>query len=404
MCPSYRATLDERHSTRGRGNALRLAISGQGPQTTQTSSWNDPDTLETLDLCLSCKACKTECPSNVDIARLKAEYQAKQHEALGGPPLRSFIFGRIATLQRLGGLTPRMANAIGNFPMTGGLLRAALGIHPKRSLPQLQRSLRKQWGPHPKPNADTPRVVLLADTFTTHNDPAIGLATKQVLESFGYHVELILADDLTRAKVSLGLLPEAVAAADRTLQRLQPLIEDNTVAAIVICEPSCWSAVTDDWLQLRMQTPLTLRQQLAAKAMMPEQFLEAAWNTHPNHPSFTPPAGAVSMHAHCHQRALAGVGSSSALLDRLFPETEIRVLDATCCGMAGSFGFAKHRYDLSMQIGELGVLPAARALASQDVLLATGTSCRHQILDGAARVALHPMEFLAGQLMTQSDS
>ena len=404
MCPSYRATLDERHSTRGRGNALRLAISGQGRQTTQASPWNDPDTLETLDLCLSCKACKTECPSNVDIARLKAEYHAKQHEALGGPPLRSFIFGQIATLQRLGGLAPRMANALGNYPLTGDLLRATLGIHPKRSLPQLHRSLRKQWGPQPKPTADSLRVVLLADTFTTHNDPAIGLATRRVLESFGYHVELILADDLTRAKVSLGLLPEAVTAADRTLQRLQPWIQDDAVAAVVICEPSCWSAVTDDWLQLRLQTPLTLRQQLAAKAMMPEQFLDAAWNTHPNHPSFTPPAGAVLLHAHCHQRALAGVGSSSALLDRVFPETEIRVLDATCCGMAGSFGFAKHRYDLSMQIGELGVLPAARALAAQDVLLATGTSCRHQILDGAARVALHPMEFLAEQLKTQCDS
>jgi FAD/FMN-containing dehydrogenase/Fe-S oxidoreductase len=396
MCPSYQGTLDERHSTRGRGNALRLAITGQFAAETP-DVWNDPQTKETLNLCLSCKACKTECPSNVDIARLKAEYTAQGFKAKGGAPFAARVFGEIRSLNRLGAMMPEVANFIGSLAPSRWLAKMFLNIDPRRSLPLFSRSLQRSWDSSGRTDAAKgARVAFFGDCFTMFNEPGIGLATRRVYNAFGYDVVLADAGCCGRAKISLGLLEDAIPEIDATLERLRPLIEDESVRAILVAEPSCLSAMKDDWLGLKLKTPMSVRKVLAAKAFLPEEFLDKSWERHPSRPTFKP-SGKVLVHGHCHQKALWGVQTSTAILKRAFGES-IVTLDTGCCGMAGAFGFTCDRYDLSMKIGELTLLPALRADA-QATVVAPGTSCRHQIHDGAARRAVHPMELLAQQLL-----
>ena len=395
MCPSYMASLDERDSTRGYGNALRLAISGQSTP----GAWNDPDTLATLDHCLSCKSCKAECPSNVDLARLKAEYEAQSWRARGRPPLRKLVFGHVHTLNRLATIAPAVTNLMNTLPPTRAALNRALGFAPERSLPTFTRPLHRRWpADDPSLPSDAPVVALYADTFTTHNEPEIGLAAKRVLEAFGYRVRLIRGTDAARAFISTGLLPQAIRQTRRELDRLAPWIEDESVEAILHCEPSVLSSVTDDWLSLNLDRPIEQRRRLAAKSVLVETFLARRWDAHPRRPEIDPgDVDEIRLHAHCHQKALWGPGSSADLLERLWPG-KVATLDTTCCGMAGSFGYTADRYDLSLRIGELGVLPAARETRDDPrgrvVMVAPGTSCRHQIHDGAAAEALHPMTLI----------
>ncbi len=404
MCPSYMATLDERHSTRGRGNALRLAITGQLSEGRDgvgelAADWNDAETIRTLDLCLSCKACKTECPSNVDISRLKAEYTAQRYKQ-SGAPLAARIMGEIRLLNRLGSLMPELANWVNQQAWARAAVGGVLGVDVRRSLPRFSRSLARLWEGERDGGVgvDAPRVALFGDCFTMFNEPGIGLATRRVLGAFGYHVGLADTGCCGRAKISMGLLPRAIDEIDSTLERLAPIAADRGVTAILVAEPSCLSAIKDDWLQLKLRTPLAVRRAVAAKAMLSEQFLESRWEKHPRRPAFVTPRGRVVLHGHCHQKALWGVESSAAVLRRVVGE-RLDVLDSGCCGMAGSFGYSRERYDLSMRIGELSVLPAARAAAADDVVVATGTSCRHQIHDGASRESVHPIEALASLLV-----
>ncbi|CAG0951398.1 hypothetical protein PHYC_00222 [Phycisphaerales bacterium] len=401
MCPSYMATLDERHCTRGRGNALRLAITGQfdgeGRGGLQPN-WSDPGTIETLDLCLSCKACKTECPSNVDIARLKAEYTAQRYRERGAP-LAARVMGVVRMLNRLGSALAPIANWASTFGPTRAAMNAILGIHPDRSIPRFAASLAHDWRPasgtgrpRPVPEAATPRVALFGDCFTMFNEPGIGLATRRVYEAFGYGVDLANAGCCGRAKISLGLLPQAILEIDDTLERLRPFIEGRHVEAILVAEPSCLSAIKDDWLALKLRTPIALRRRLAEKAFLPEHFLDARWDQHPRRPTLGQPGETVLLHAHCHQKALWGAETSAAILKRV-GHAQLRVLDSGCCGMAGSFGYSKGRYDLSMRIGELSLFPALRASPGA-IVCAPGTSCRHQIHDGVGARAIHPIELL----------
>jgi len=422
MCPSYRATLDERHATRGRGNALRLAIGGQlGPDRAEAPAgpaWDDPETVATLNLCLSCKACKAECPSNVDIARLKAEYLAQRNRLRGGPPLADRAFGHVRRLNRLGSLAPGLANWGARRGPVRWALRRALGIDPRRTLPPFAPSLYAWMHRHraqrPAPGAPRPRrrVGLFADCFTTYNEPGIGAATVRALEALGCEVVLLPEREggplrrggcCGRALISTGLLPEAIAEADATIGLLRPALEDDALDALVVCEPSCLSAITDDWLGLRMGTPLEVRRALAAKAMLPEQLVaelvKEAGAPAPGPPGPADPAtaGRLILHAHCHQKALWGASSSAEAL-RLLAPGRVDVLDSGCCGLAGAFGFTADRYDLSMRVGELSLFGSARAAGPLDVLVAPGTSCRHQIHDGTGRRALHPMEVIGGLL------
>ncbi|MCC6322723.1 MAG: FAD-binding protein [Phycisphaerales bacterium] len=408
MCPSYQATLDERHSTRGRGNALRLAVTGQFPwhrlpadgPWSSTPNWSDAETIKTLDLCLSCKACKSECPSNVDIARLKAEYTAQRYRATGSAPLKARVFGHVRALNRIGSIAPGLANWFNRRFLTKRLVERTLGIDARRSLPEFARPLHGQVESGGNPAA--PRVVLFADCFTTFNEPQVGVAAHRVLSVLGYHVELLpgradASGCCGRAMISMGLLDDAIQTADRTLALLRPAIDDPKTAAILVCEPSCLSAFADDWRQLRLRTPMDVRERLAAKAMLVEDFVERHWDHHPRRPTIRDDTRPVILHGHCHQKSLWGIDTSARLLRRLSGD-RLRVLDTGCCGMAGSFGFTRERYELSMRIGEMngaGVLPLVREAPGDAAIVAPGTSCRHQIYDGAARRAMHPIELAA---------
>jgi len=406
MCPSYMATLDERHATRGRGNALRLAITGQTEGgTTGMPAWNDPDTIETLHLCLSCKACKTECPSNVDVSRLKAEYTAQRFKAQGRPDLKTLLLGNVRLLNRIGSLMPGVSNAMLRSRLVRRIMNRVLGFDARRSLPpfasslagSFERGLRTHDARRDHRGDDTrPVIVLFGDCFTMFSEPRIGRAARFVFEKLGYRVELADAGCCGRAMISMGALEQAADMIDATIERLTPWIEDDRVRAIVVAEPSCLSAMKDDWLQLKLQSPRRLRRALADKCFLPEEFFERGWKEHPRRAILNAHAGDVLLHGHCHQKALWGAETSAAGARRVAGK-DLCVLDTGCCGMAGSFGYTADRYDLSQRIGGLTLYPAVDAKPDATVL-APGTSCRHQLHDHGC-AAMHPIEFIA-QAMT----
>lgn len=400
MCPSYRGTLDERHSTRGRGNALRLAISGQ----LRRDDWGKPDftddeALATLDLCLSCKACKSECPSNVDIARLKAEYLAQRYKSTG-VPLAARVFGHVRKLNQIGAAIPELANWINVQPWIRLLLNQVLRLAPQRSMPSFSRSLYRLFDQRLAGHRRE-KVVLYGDCFTSYNESHIGIAAIELLEALGYEVLLPKVVCCGRAMISTGLLDDAIASIDASIVRLARYVDDPNVKAIVVVEPSCLSAIKDDWLLLKVRAPLELRKKLADKSFLIEQFIDYRWDEHPNRAKLpTSPRGdgpPVILHGHCHQKSLWGDESSAAAIRR-FVGSRLKVLDSGCCGMAGSFGYIDRRYELSMRIGELSVFPPVRSAPPDAIILAPGTSCRHQIHDGAHHRAIHPVEFLAAQI------
>ncbi len=401
MCPSYRATLDERHSTRGRANAIRTAVVDQAIETLNNPSprWSDPGVKETLDLCLSCKACKTECPSNVDVAQLKAEYTAQGHRQRGGAPLAARLFGHVRSLNRLGSLAPSLANWVNGLPPVRMLIETVLGISPKRRIPAFAPSLYRWFKKRSKRghSPGVPRVAVWADCFATYNEPHVGRAAIEVLESLGYEVLLPYVGCCGRPMISNGLLEEAIRSADQILDGLKDVIADESIQAVIFLEPSCLSAVTDEWLKLKLRTDLAVRQQLADKAMLLEQFVDARWSRHPRSPMIRPEwrraKRPMVLHGHCHQKAISGLGATVAALSRLEGGT-LEVLDSGCCGMAGAFGYTAARYDVSMKIGELSVFPQVRVADDDAIIIAAGTSCRHQIKDGTTRQSLHPAEVL----------
>jgi FAD/FMN-containing dehydrogenase/Fe-S oxidoreductase len=375
MCPSYRATLDERHSTRGRGNALRQAVVARANDS--APDWADAATIKTLDLCLSCKACKTECPSNVDLARLKAEYTAQRYRS-SRVPLSAYFWSGVRRINRVGSMAPGLVNALVRFGPVRGLLNRSFGITPQRPLPRMRRSIWRELRRKPAEvvGPSAPRIVLFGDCFTAFNEPQVGLAAVKVLQSLGYAVDVVDAGCCGRAMISKSLLPEAVAAAERALAVLLPLLDDPQVRGVVVCEPSCLSAIKDDWLQLRLAPALAKRQALADRAMLVEEFVEKAWELHPRRPNFGGAADRqILLHGHCHQKALWGDGGSAA-----------------------------DKYETSMRIGELALLPAVRTAGEQTMIVAPGTSCRQQILHGTGRVALHPIEVMAAALDAEKAS
>lgn len=397
MCPSYQALRDERHSTRGRGNHLRLAVSGQLSADGTTPSWKDPEVYETLRLCLSCKACKSECPSNVDIAKLKAEYLAQRYRE-EGVPLQARAFGAIRALNRLGSAFHPIANAVANFAPLRALMEAVLGIDRRRSLPPFARSALKRATP--AIDVAKPTVLLFADCFSTYNEPHIAEAAIESLEAFGYRVVMPDVGCCGRAVISMGDLARARVHCAATARALLAAVEREKAIAVLGLEPSCLSAIKDDWQELAMDVDRERLRELKAKSWLVEEFLDRQWDAHPRRPLLDATETRVLLHGHCHQKALWGVESSAGLLRRIYGP-KLEVLKTGCCGMAGSFGFTTDRYELSMEIatldptkgGGLGVLPAIAGDATA-MVCAPGTSCRHQIHDGAARRAVHPVELL----------
>ena len=391
MCPSYRATLDERHATRGRANALRLAITGQFAR---HADFNDIETQRTLHLCLSCKACKSECPSNVDVARLKAEYTAQGFKQTG-VPWRAWMLAHVRQLNAMGCVMPGVSNAMLRMRPIRWFVNRMTGIASERSLPGFAMPLHR-WMKKMRRKERTKRVVLFEDCFTGYGESHIGIAALQILEALGYEVELARVGCCGRPAISMGLLPLAISQMDGAMRRLRPYLEDEGVDAFLFLEPSCLSAVVDDWLALRGTSSRDDRARLAKRSMLVEEFVERSWSEHPARTGIEKLTEPVLFHGHCHQKALWGDAGTAAALKRVCDA--VTTLASGCCGMAGFFGFSADRFELSNRIGELSVFPPVREAASESAIVATGTSCRHQIRDATGRQVLHPIEILASAI------
>lgn len=404
MCPSYMATRDERHSTRGRGNALRAAISGQtraDDNGRAAPDWHDPATHETLDLCLSCKACKSECPTNVDIATYKAEYLAQGYRERGRVPLSVLAFGNVRPLNRMGSAFAPLSNIAARSWPGRFAARNLLGLARDRSIPAFAPSLMRQAkrGPINKglPH-DAPAVLLFADCFTAFNEPRIGLASIELLNAFGYRVHIADVGCCARTQLSAGLLGPGRRIVPRTAAKLSNAIRASAAQAALVCEPSCLSAIHDEWLDLDHPETAAARH-VADHARLVEQFISERWGEHPHRPGFrAAEPGAIRLHGHCHQKALWGAESSAQALRLALGQQAVYEIESTCCGMAGSFGYTADRYDLSMRIGGLHLFPAVEEAGNATIIGAPGTSCRHQIYDGTGRSADHPATILRDHL------
>jgi FAD/FMN-containing dehydrogenase/Fe-S oxidoreductase len=392
MCPSYRATLEEKHSTRGRANVLRLAMNGQLGE----SGLGDEGVFDVLDLCLECRACKTECPTGVDVARFKSEFLADYWRRHGTSP-RARAFGHIHTTAQWASRLAPVSNALAQSTAGRWMAQQTLGIDARRTLPAwTRRTLRKRLQSH---SPGTPATsVLFADTFTQYADPEIGVAAVAVLEAAGLGVTLVPHACCGRPLISQGLLDDARALAVKNVVALSEAA--NTGQAIVFLEPSCLSAIREDMPALLRGSLQQKARTIANAAMLFEEYLERECEAGRARLDLSAGPTSVLLHAHCHQRAMGLAPVAHSLLSRL-PETTVTDLDAGCCGMAGSFGYTKDHYDVSRRIGELRLFPAARAVANASpgsVLVAAGTSCRHQVEHFTGVKAVHPAVLLHASL------
>jgi len=389
MCPSYMATHDEEHSTRGRANALLHALSRPDPR----AALGDDRLHGILDLCLECKACKSECPLGVDMAALKTEALAAYHDR-HGVPLRSRLLGSIRALNRLGSAAFPLSNLAGGWRPARRAAERWLGITAARPLPRFQRHDLRSWlrhRPGPAAPASQGELIYLADSFTTFTEPSAGRAAIGLLELAGWRVRFEDAGCCGRASLSKGLPDQARRMAAGLAARLGDAAAGGVPVTGV--EPSCLLTLRDEYLALLPGDPRA--QAVAAATRLPEELLlEAITGGRIALPPDNPLRGRrILFHGHCHQKALAGTAATVALL-RSIPGADVAEVDAGCCGMAGSFGFEAEHYELSMRIGGLRLFPAIRAEPEETIIAATGVSCRQQIEHGTGRPARHPLEII----------
>ncbi len=389
MCPSYMATRDEEHSTRGRANALRAVLSGKVP----ASDFAGKRLFEVMDLCLECKGCKAECPSNVDMAKMKYEFLYHYHTA-NGQPLRNRLFGHIGRLSEWGARLAPVSNWIAASAPNRWLMERVVGIDRRRPLPAFARETFTDWFDRRRPPAAAPRgpVVLFNDTFVTYNAPEIGRAAVELLEAAGYAVVLVDRKCCGRPLISKGMLDEAREHARWNVERLQPWIASG--AAIVGLEPSCLLTLRDEWVELLRTEDA---RHVARSSFLLEEFLlrERARGLELR---FKPGERRALLHGHCHQKALVGTAPTVAAL--AWAGYEVSEVDSGCCGMAGSFGFEKEHYDISVALGNRRLAPAVQAAAADTEIVAPGISCRQQIEHLSGRRARHPAQLLRDSLDT----
>jgi Fe-S oxidoreductase len=387
MCPSYQATREEQHSTRGRANALRLALTGQ----LDFTGLDDPILHAAMHLCLECKACKSECPTNVDMARLKAEWLHQQQRA-HGVPWRSRVLGNVAWLSRWGSRLAPLSSWLTRCSSARWLNEKALGIDRRRLPPAFARkTLRHLW----REDREGARVLLFPDTFTNHYEPGIGLAAAGILRRAGCGVTLGPANlrCCGRPLISAGLLDQAVRQARHNVGLLHSLAKAG--ALLTSCEPSCILTIKDDYPALLRGEERRQAEAIASRCLTFEECLEQVA------PAAGLPlrAGAkrILVQGHCHQRSLVGMAPALKLLRRI-PDAEVVDLDAGCCGMAGAFGYEREHYEVSRLVGEQRLFPALRQAGADAVVVAPGFSCRMQIGHFTGRRAVHPAELLRESL------
>lgn len=395
MCPSFMATRDEKDSTRARANILREFLT----HSEKANRYNHREIYEVMDLCLSCKACKSECPSNVDMAKLKAEFLQNYYDA-NGVPMRTRLIAGFAASAKLGSLFPSLYNFLVTNPFTGNLIKRLSGFAVKRSMPKIAKQTLHSWYTHHQKNLlqkGKRRIYLFCDEFTNYNDAEIGIKAILLLEKLGY--EVIIPDHIEsgRAWLSKGLLRKAKSIANKNIALLHTIIKQDT--PLIGIEPSAILTFRDEYPDLATDDLLAASQEMAKHVFLIDEFLAGEMaKGHISRDSFTKEVKKVKLHGHCQQKAIASLSASVQVMS--FPENySVATIPSGCCGMAGSFGYEKEHYDLSMQIGELVLLPAVREQPEATIIAAPGTSCRHQIKDGTGRKALHPVEVLYEALL-----
>ncbi len=394
MCPSYMATRDEQNATRARANTLREYIINS----TKANPFDHQEIYDSLDLCLSCKACKSECPSNIDMTKFKAEFLQHWYDE-HGIPFRSKLIAYIHKVNQLGMILPWAFNFVASNKFLSGVLKKSIGFAPKRSIPKLYKTTLKAWV---KANAfsgdsDKAMVYLFADEFTNYNDVSIGIKTIKLLHSLGYKVEIPKHDVSGRTFLSKGLLRKAKKIAETNVGLLAEKV--NKEQPLVGIEPSAILTFRDEYPELVDKSLKAKAKTLATNVMMIDEFLSIEMKAgRINKNQFTDASVKIKLHGHCQQKAIA---STKPTIDMLsFPTNYIvEEIPSGCCGMAGSFGYEKEHYDLSMKVGELVLFPAIRKMAPKEIIAAPGTSCRHQIHDGVHKEALHPVEILLDALL-----
>jgi len=375
MCPSYMATRDEADSTRGRANILRLAMSGKLGE----AGLGDEGVFKVLDLCLECRACKAECPVGVDVARFKSEFLADYYSR-HGTPLSAKALGGIAQSSVWGSRFAPISNWV------AGATARLVGIDSRRKVPQWRRDTFMKWAGSRKA---TGTVTLFADTFTNHYDREIGIASVEILERAGVKVSVFRPGCCGRPLISKGLLAEARSTLEQTIEGLYPIAQRGE--KILFLEPSCLSSIKEDAASLLRGEAQKKAKVVAQAALLFDEYaatLDLPFKQGPKR---------ILLHGHCHQKSMGLLDATKKLLARV-PGSTVVDLDAGCCGMAGSFGYSAEHYDVSVAIANRKLLPAVKAMQPGDVLVAPGTSCRHQVADLGNAEAVHPAVFLRSLL------
>ncbi len=386
LCPSYRATRNEKDSTRARANALRQYLTDSN----KDNKFDQEELYQVFDLCVSCKACASECPSNVDVAALKSEF-LYQYQKANGFTKRNKTFAYNAKLNNLGSLAPKLTNWIANLPF----VKAKMGIAPQRVVPHLASKTFRKWldqnHQEPASNSVTSKqVVLFCDEFTNFYDVSVGIDTYELLTNLGYQVVIVEHEESGRAFISKGFLEQAKAIATINVDIFKELVSNEI--PLVGIEPSAILTFRDEYI--RLAEDKTGAEELAKNVYTIEEFFANEINKGAIHSDqFSEEAKEIKIHGHCHQKALSSVQATFVMLN-IPKNNTVTIYNSGCCGMAGSFGYEIEHYEISMQMGEDTLFPKIRATDSSVILAAAGTSCRHQIFDGTTRVAQHPVTIL----------
>jgi len=395
MCPSYMATRNEKDTTRARANILREFLTNSD----KLNRFDHKEIYEVMDLCLSCKGCKSECPSNVDVAKLKAEFLQHYYDA-NGVPLRSKLVANFSKSAKLGAIAPGLYNFAMTNPVVSKLVKNFSGFAARRSMPKLYKFTLKAWYEKHRKTikpSNNKTVYLFCDEFTNYNDTEIGIKAILLLERLGYEVIIPQHEESGRSWLSKGLIRKGKEIANKNITLLSPLINDTT--PLIGIEPSAILTFRDEYIDLADDDNFEKAKQLAKNVFLVDEFIAKEIDKgNINKELFTKEKREIKLHGHCQQKALSSVAPSVKILS--FPENySVQTIPSGCCGMAGSFGYEKEHYDLSMQIGEMVLFPAVRKQSADTIIAAPGTSCRHQVKDGTGRKAHHPVEILFEALL-----
>ena len=392
MCPSFRSTGREQDVTRGRANILRELLTR--PRVSKV--FNQKEIIEALDLCLSCKACKSECPSNVDMTRYKAEFMQHHYDSTFFPSFRSFLVSHMADIERLGALVPAIYNFCASNRVTSAVIKYFVRFSQKRSLPRIMENSVEKFIKSAKMPDKGKKIYFFLDEFTRFNDGATGIVFVKLMMALGYDVVVPRHVESGRASMSKGMLKSARKFARRNITLMEDLVNEKT--PLVGLEPSAILSFRDEYPDIAGNGFKEKALELSKNVLLYDEFImrEVAAGRITSD-CFVDDPLEIKLHGHCHQKAIVSTDPSRNMLS-LPVNYKVDVIPSGCCGMAGSFGYEKEHYEVSMSIGEQVLFPAVRGAGEKTVIAAPGVSCRQQIKDGTGRIALHPVEILYNAL------